>query len=144
MSEREDLTPDEVQLEAMLRRLAPVRLSFDPIAAVYEAGRNAPRASDRLWRAIAGIAAIVAAAAWLMPSAATRSQRSTVEHLAFVTTLPETAAPTPAPAGPESIARLEQAMLLHDLDGLGPSRAAADDKPLSANSDPDQLEKDER
>jgi hypothetical protein len=144
MSEREDLTPDEVQLEAMLRKLAPVRLSFDPIAAAYAAGRNAPRASDRLWRAIAGIAAIVAAAAWLMPSPAPRWQRSTVERLAFVTASTEPATPIPEPAAPESIARLEQAVLLHNLDGLGPSRAAADDKPLSANSDPDQLEKEER
>jgi len=144
MSEREDLMPDQVQLEGMLRRLTPVRLSFDPIAAAYAAGRNAPRASDLLWRATAGIAAIVAVAGWLVPSPAPMSQRSTVERLAFVTASTEPATPIPARAAPESIARLEQAVLLHDLDGLGPPRTAADDKPVSANSDPDQFEKEQR
>ena len=67
MSALDELSPEDREMEAALRSLAPASAEIDPVAAAFEGGRRSARRQLRLWQSAAITLLVVSTAAWLLP-----------------------------------------------------------------------------
>ena len=67
MSEMDELSSAERELEAALHSLAPASADVDLVPAAFEAGRRSARRQLRWWQSAAIALLVVSTAAWLLP-----------------------------------------------------------------------------
>ena len=107
MSDQDNLTPAERELESALRSLRPTPARINPVAAALAAGRCTAdrRAAPVLWRhwQVAAVAATVAAAAtaWLTLAPRTDAPDNVVQHAPVIA--PNVAVASRVPVEPPTL-----------------------------------------
>jgi hypothetical protein len=114
MSEQEDLSPAERELEAALRSLAPAAARIDSVGAAFAAGQRSMRRQIRTWQSAAAAILLVSTGAWLVPF-----QRGMMTSRDVGDSAPVAEATNDAlPRSEQSLLMLRQAVWKKGIDGL--------------------------
>ncbi|HEX3602431.1 MAG TPA: hypothetical protein VHU84_19915 [Lacipirellulaceae bacterium] len=119
MSQENELTPAERELEAALMSLAPMATRLDPMAAAFAAGRISARREVRMWRAAAAALAVLAAGTWVLPSV-----RNEVAVMRVGIPAKIASSPAMPPLPEQSMAVLRKTIWEKGVDGLTPVQLA--------------------
>ena len=113
MSEQNDLSDEEREVERSLQSLSPSAGKLSPIGAAFAAGRRSARRQIAAWRTAASLMLLIAASAWLPRPAAVPPPPPAESVTVASETMP--------PLSAQSVAMLQQTVLKHGIDSLPPS-----------------------